>query len=199
MKTMLWRCPRALLCAGIAITACKRGEPASGVVAEASSRIAPAVEEGASPKKKEVADPEKPVPSRGSPDGGAKAKKVPKVAALSDRELRRLKMVREKLSMDQHVALQKETLRVFGRGYSAKPFCPETVVEPSSVEIYSVAGHGAFRIVLCTGSLDGELNVVTVFTRDGRTLSEVVEPKRSSSRIEDPKLRATAKTLLKAI
>lgn len=216
------------LCAAMLSAACNRADPASKIATDAERGVpadarmaladnedvparkgmAAADDKGARPVDSGVVPGDKArndevvadKPSQSGPDGGSKNAPKAKVAALSKAELEGLKLVREKLSTKQYRALNNEKVGVFGKEYPAKPLCPEeTDIQPGSVEIYSVAGHSGFRVILCTDSLDGIPNVVTALTQDGRRQSKSVAPKRSSYRIEDPKLVSTAKALLRSI
>lgn len=110
---------------------------------------------------------------------------------------RSVKLVGETLSKKQRLALQKQTLRIFETSYRAEKYCPpDVVIQADSLSIYSIPGRPDYRVVLCTGSLDGESNVVSVFSRQKGRKSKTVWPISSTYRISNAKLADTAKSLL---
>lgn len=111
-----------------------------------------------------------------------------------------LTLVPRTLSKHQHLALEKEELQVFNRSYRAKKFCPsEIVVEPDSVELFTIRNRPRYRVALCTGSLDGVPNKVTVFTQNNKRKSKTLRPAFHTYRISNTKLIDTVEKLIKKL
>lgn len=89
----------------------------------------------------------------------------------------------------QHLGRGK--LVVNGKEWDAKKYCNEqAIANPEQIELYSL-NEGPEMVVLCTGTNDGEENLVTVFPSQGWPKSRKVKPKKSKSRISDEVLRNT--------
>lgn len=109
-------------------------------------------------------------------------------------------LIPQKLSSKQLSAIEKDRLLVFGKDYDAQKHCPkETSVHAEGVEMFSIHGRPGYLVILCSGSLDGEVNVVSVFHKSkGYTLKKLL-PAYHTYRISNYKLAKTVKKLLKKL
>lgn len=95
----------------------------------------------------------------------------------------------------QHLGRGK--LVVNGKEWDAKKYCNEqSIVNPEQIELYQLLQKTTAYVVLCTGTLDGEENVVTLFPAKGWPKSRRVKPANSKSRISDDVLRKTIRGLI---
>lgn len=84
----------------------------------------------------------------------------------------------------------KGRLNVFGGAIDAKAWCNEaTLANPDTAEVYAL---GDAVILLCPGSVDGEVNIVTRFTKGAQPKTKRVSPRPSSHRITDEVLSQIA-------
>lgn len=90
-----------------------------------------------------------------------------------------------------------EKMTVLGKEWSGSEFCNEDAIDnPETFEAYTT-GHAEYEIAtLCPGSLDGTMNVVSVFSKTKSPKSKKVSPLSSSSRITDEVLNKTVQGLL---
>ena len=89
----------------------------------------------------------------------------------------------------------KGRLRVFGKDIEAKKWCNEaTLSNPDQAEVYALDGA---VVLLCTGTVDGEANVVTLFRKGREPSSKTVKPQVSSHRVTDEVLALIAVALAK--
>lgn len=96
----------------------------------------------------------------------------------------------------QHLGRGK--LIVNAKEWDAGKYCNEqSIANPEQIELYKLLQKKNDFVVLCTGTLDGEENVVTLFPSKGLPKSRRVKPKSSSHRISDEVLRTTIRELLK--
>lgn len=224
MMKPLW-CPGCLigLCLAVLATGCTKDAPASktlaakaenaGVASVKNSEPAHApkaepapIEQAAPARPAQAQNPEaiEPAKAPGSPAKDRPDGEQPSSAAQkSDAPVitgSTLTLVPQKLSKHQHLALEKEELQVFNRSYRAKKFCPsEIVVEPDSVELFTIRNRPRYRVALCTGSLDGVPNKVTVFTQNNKRKSKTLRPAFHTYRISNTKLIDTVERLIKKL
>lgn len=90
----------------------------------------------------------------------------------------------------------EEKVLAFGKEWDAKKYCnEETVANPEMIEVYSLK-HSAYDLaILCPGTLDGDENVVSVFSKSELPKTLKVKPRDGKSRISDQTLRRVIRTL----
>jgi len=80
-----------------------------------------------------------------------------------------------------------------GKEWDALKYCnEETISNPDQLEAFSLNDQEDELVILCSGTLDGEENVVSIFSKKGSPKTKRLRPVKSSSRISD-------KTLIKAV
>lgn len=90
--------------------------------------------------------------------------------------------------------MESNKIVVFGKEWNAITYCnEETVLNPDTLEAYSFRNNGYELALICPGSLDGEVNTVSVFSPRLPPQTKRVMPISSSNRIGDDVL---AKTIL---
>jgi hypothetical protein len=96
----------------------------------------------------------------------------------------------------QHLGRGK--LIVNGKEWDARKYCNEqSIANPEQIELYQLLRKKTAFVVLCTGTLDGEENVVTLFPAKGWPKSSRVKSEKSKSRVSDDVLRKTIRGLIK--
>lgn len=88
-------------------------------------------------------------------------------------------------------------LTVIGKEYDAKLYCNEqSLSNPEQIQVYALNGRLDRVLVLCTGSLDGEQNIATIFYPDRDPVKKELNPPKNSSRVTDRQLQDTFKKLV---
>lgn len=119
--------------------------------------------------------------------------------AASEQDIDGLALESVELDANIKTALEGGKIMAHGKEFSAETYCNEdTTLNPGELEVFSVSNNAKQLVYLCAGSLDGVENVVTVFEEGKEPVVAKVMPPDSSHRVEDDKLLATVKELLKS-
>jgi hypothetical protein len=88
-------------------------------------------------------------------------------------------------------------LIVFGKEWDGKKYCNEATLDnPDILEAYTIKTTGYELAILCPGIVDGDENVVSVFSRTRPPQTKRVQPLSSSSRVQDDVLAKAVKALV---
>lgn len=86
---------------------------------------------------------------------------------------------------------------VIGKEYEAKSYCNEqSISNPNQIQVYALNGRLDRVLVLCSGTLDGERNIATIFYPDREPVKKELNPPKGSSRVTDRQLQDTFKKLV---
>lgn len=88
-------------------------------------------------------------------------------------------------------------LTVMGKAYEAKSYCNEqSIAHSEQIQVYTLNGRLDRVLVVCSGSLDGEMNTATIFYPDRDPVRKDLSPPKDSSRVTDRQLQDTFKKLV---
>lgn len=93
--------------------------------------------------------------------------------------------------------LGRGKLMVNGKEWDAKKYCNEqSIANPEQIELYALSDKK--WVVLCTGAVAGEANVVTLFPTSGWPKTMTLKPKKKkSAKISDDEFRKAVRGLLR--
>lgn len=94
--------------------------------------------------------------------------------------------------------LAKMEIEHEGKHFGARKFCNRyTIDNPDKLEVFSNDHKTYTLIILCPGGSNGDDNMVTVFSANGKAKTQIVEPESTSSRLSDEKLKEIVAELVK--
>lgn len=91
-----------------------------------------------------------------------------------------------------------EKVTVFGKAYAAADFCTiDAASNPDMIEVYELKNSKFETALLCPGMLDGDTNIVAVFSKTAKPIARKVKPEASTGRISDSVFERTLRDLTK--